>query len=249
MTFSEFLERYIYVRKCVACMERLGYEQRGEAFCDACRISFEKAKTESCHDCMAAISDCRCVPKRLADIGVSEHRKLFIYRKSEEYRPENKLVYFLKNHKSCRVAHFAAEQLSHRLFELLTTEKISCEDAVIAYIPRSRRALARYGVDQAESVARELGKLSHIECLPLVKRVCDGKASQKKLTLRQRLKNTKGMFGVDQKHAKLVKGRTVILYDDVVTTAISAWGAVSALRGAGFEKIYLFSLAYTSSKK
>ncbi len=249
MTFSEFFERYVFVRKCVACGERLGYEHRNDAFCDACRVSFERAKTENCPYCMAAIADCRCVTKRLAETGVDEHRKLFLYRKGEDRRPENKLVYFLKRHKSRRVAYFAAEQLSYRLGELLANEKLSRDEAVITYIPRSRSSYARYGVDQAELVAKALGEISRIECFPLIKRIHDGKSSQKKLNARQRLKNTKGMFGVNTKCASLAKARAVILYDDVVTTGISAFRAASALKSGGFEKIYLLSLAYTPTQK
>ncbi len=249
MTFSELLERYVYLRKCVSCGERLGYEYRNDAFCDACRISFERAKNESCPDCMAAMADCRCVIKRLSDVGVAKHRKLFFYRKSEPWRPENKLVYFLKNHKSIRVARFAADQLSYRLDELLAEEKLSADEIVITYVPRSKRSYARYGVDQAEIVARALGEIYQTKCLPLVKRIHDGKNSQKKLTLKQRLKNTKGMFELNKKYAGEVSGRTVILYDDVVTTGISAFRAVSALKSGGFDKIYLFSLAYTPKSK
>ncbi len=245
MTFSEFFQRYVYLRKCVSCGERLGYEYRNDAYCDACRVAFEKAKSESCPECMRAMADCRCVAKRLSEAGVKEHRKLFYYRKSEPWLPENKLVYFLKNHKNARVATFAAEQLSYRIDELLADEGLLRDEVVITYIPRSRRSYAVYGVDQAELVAKALGRVAHIECLPLIKRVHDGKSSQKKLTVKQRLKNTKGMFAFNKKCASLVNNRAVILYDDVVTTGISAYRAVSALKSVGVEKIYLFSLAYT----
>lgn len=245
MTFSEFLERYVYLRKCVACRERLGYEHRSEAFCDACRISFERAKSETCPKCMAATADCRCVPKRLSDIGVKEHRKLFFYRRNEPQRPENKLVYFLKNYKNRRVENFAAYQLLYRLDELLSCEGLAGERVVITYIPRSRRALARYGVDQAQTVASALGTLSHIECIPLILRLHDGNGDQKKLGVGQRLKNTKGMFKLNEKYADIPRECAVILYDDVVTTGVSAARAVSALKSGGFDRIYLLSLAYT----
>ena len=184
MTFSEFLERYIFVRKCILCRERLSYEYRNEAFCDACRISFERAKTESCSECNRAMVDCKCLPQRLENVGIIEHRKLFPYRKSEPLRPENRLVLFLKDNKSKRVANFAADQLRHRLDELLVANNLGKDDVVITFIPRSRRSYAKSGVDQAELVAKALSEVSGIRCLSLIKRLHDGKA-QKKLSVKR----------------------------------------------------------------
>ena len=242
MTLCEFLERYVFVRKCILCGERLGYEYRNEAFCDACRISFERAKTECCPECNMSMSDCRCLPKRLSNVGVIEHRKLFAYRKNEPTRPENRLVLYLKDNKVGRVASFAAGQLSHRLDELLASEKLDRRDVVITFIPRSRRSYVRYGIDQARFVAEALGDVSRIPCVPLVKRLHDGKP-QKKLSLNERLKNTAGMFEVNERCAREVSARAVILYDDVVTTGISVSRAAQELRRYGFERIYVLSLA------
>ena len=248
MTFSEFFERYVFVRKCVACSERLGYEYRSEAFCDACRVSFERAKIDSCPECMRAMADCKCLPKRLSNVGVIAHRKLFAYRKNEPLRPENKLVYHLKNYRSKRAADFAACQLSYRLEEILSSENLSKGDAVITFVPRSKRSYARYGVDQARAVAESLGKISGVECLPLLKRLHDG-PQQKSLTVKERLKNTAGMFKVDKVMAGEVSSRAVILYDDVVTTGASVCRASQELRRYGFEKIYVLSLASTVNEK
>ena len=76
----------------------------------------------------------------------------------------------------------------------------------------------------------------------------DGK-TQKKLSVNERLANTAGMFEVDTERAGRVTARSVILYDDVVTTGASVCRAAQELRRYGFEKIYLLSLATTAAEK
>ena len=131
MKVSEFFERYFCVRTCVGCGERMGYEYREEAFCDACRIDFERAKTVSCPECFASMSECRCIPKPLLSAGVIEYRKLVAYLPSGESNPENKLLYFLKRNKNKRVALFVAKQLVYKLEEMLAANGILREDVVL----------------------------------------------------------------------------------------------------------------------
>ena len=94
MTFSEFFERYVFVRKCVGCGERMGYEHREDAFCNACRISWERAKAMSCPDCLMSMADCRCMPKSLSRASVVDARRLVAYMSEHAANPENKLLYF-----------------------------------------------------------------------------------------------------------------------------------------------------------
>ena len=169
MRFAEFLERYVYVRTCVGCGERMGYEYRNEAFCDACRIAFERAKAASCPECFAAMSECRCMPRLLSSAGVLEYRKIIAYLPERASYPENKLLYFLKHNKNKRVALFAADQLLYKVDEMLAANDISREDVIITYVPRSHRSYAKFGVDQAKLVCKMISEVSGIECLPLIK--------------------------------------------------------------------------------
>ena len=249
MDLREFFERYVFVRRCIGCGERMGYEYRHEAFCDACRIEWERAKNVSCPECFAAMAECRCVPKSLSGAGVIEYRKLVAYLGDSASHPENKLLYFLKRNKNERVASFVANQLRYKLDDMLSENGLCYEDVRLVYIPRSRRSCAKYGVDQSRLICEALSAVSGVECLPVIKRQKDGKLEQKKLARGNRIKNAKRLFLIDEGYASECQGKSVILFDDIVTSGASMAAAAALLRGVGIEKIYALSVAYSVKEK
>lgn len=249
MRFAEFLERYVYVRTCVGCGERMGYEYRDEAFCDACRIAFERAKVASCPECFAAMAECRCMPKSLSSAGVLEYRKLVAYVSDRASCPENKLLYFIKHRKNKRVALFVANQLLYKVDEMLSANALCREDVVIAYLPRSRRSYAKYGVDQAKLVCELISEVSGIACLPLIKRRKCGRREQKSLGIKKRMKNAAKSFEIDEEYISECRSRPVILFDDIVTSGASMATAAKLLGREGIENIYALSVAYSVKEK
>ncbi len=245
MTFSEFAERYIFVRKCAGCGELLGYDERRDAFCPVCRIRWERAKAESCNVCHQSMVECGCMPKKLSKTGLITLMKLIPYRTAEVQRPENRVIYFLKHNKNKRVNRFIADQLSYRLKELLSDMGKRPDDMVLTYIPRSKRAIAKYGFDQAELICCELGEIMGIKVIPMLNRLKKG-SEQKKLTASARSKNTEGLFGVNYDAVDGLDGeRSVIIFDDIVTSGASMAEATRLLRKAGFKNIYGLCVAYT----
>ncbi len=249
MRISEFLERYAYVRTCIGCGERMGYEYREEAFCNACRIAFERAKAASCPECFCAMADCRCIPKSLSSAGVLEYRKLVAYVGDRASSPENKLLYFLKHNKNKRVALFAANQLLYRVDEMLSANGSCREDTVLAYIPRSRRSYSKYGVDQAKLVCEAISEVSGIECLPLIKRRKNGKSEQKSLGRSKRIKNAARLFEIDERYISGCRAKSVILFDDIVTSGASVAASAKLLGREGIKNIYALSIAYSVKEK
>ena len=227
----------------------MGYEYRAEAFCDACRISWERAKTFSCPECFAAMSECGCMPKPVSDEGVIAFRKLTAYIGDNASHPENKLLYFLKHNNNKRAAGFAAHQLIYKMDEMLSEHGESRENVIITYIPRSRRAYAKDGVDQARLVCEMISEASGIECLPLIKRKKDGKRDQKSLARSKRIANARGLFEIDDRLVSECRGRSVIVFDDIVTSGASMAATARLLCRAGVEKIYALAIAYSVKEK
>ena len=249
MRLVEFFERYVYVRTCVGCAERMGYDYRNEAFCDACRIAFERAKAMSCHECFGAMAECRCMPKALSSAGVIEYRKLVAYIGERSSCPENKLLYFLKRKKNKRVALFAANQLVYKVDDMLSANGLCREDVLLTYVPRSRRSSAKYGVDQAQLIAKMLSEISGIECLALIKRKKSGRSEQKALDRRRRMKNAEGLFEVDEEYISKCSSRAVIIFDDIVTSGASMAACAKLLGKEGIKSIYALSIAYSIKEK
>ena len=249
MKVSEFFERYFCVRTCVGCGERMGYEYREEAFCDACRIDFERAKTVSCPECFASMSECRCIPKPLLSAGVIEYRKLVAYLPSGESNPENKLLYFLKRNKNKRVALFVAKQLVYKLEEMLAANGILREDVVLTYVPRSYRSYIEYGVDQSEMVVKMLSRMTGIEYLCLIQRKVGGRREQKSLGRGDRIKNAEKAFLPNAEFVSEYRDKSVVIFDDIVTSGASVAAGAKLLRAEGIKRIYAISVAYSVKEK
>ena len=248
MKLSEFAERYIFVRKCAGCGELLGYDERADAFCPACRISWERAKADICPNCGRSMIECDCMPKKLSAAGVPFLKKLVAYRSSDAQKAENKVIYFLKRNKNKRVARFMALQLSEKLREMLEELEMDKESAVLTYLPRSRKALAEHGFDQSELVCRELSQTTGVELLPMFIRKRGRVGEQKKLDAKQRGTNASSMFELDSEAVGQLGDRSVIVFDDVVTSGSSMTDAVKLLRRQKIKDIYGLCIAYTVSE-
>ncbi len=242
MRMGEFLERFVFVRKCVGCSELIGYELRDDAFCPVCRSKYEGAKSEPCKICSAAMVECSCMPKRLSKSGLPTLRKLFSYKSAQTSLPQSRMLYFIKHNRNTRVTRFVARQLELRLDSLLRENGLDPKDAIITYIPRTRAAVARYGHDQSELICLELSRESGVEFVPLFCR--SGGREQKRLLATQRSANAKGI-DIDADASSLVAQRTVILFDDIVTSGASMARAVRLLRAKGVKGILGLCIALT----
>lgn len=241
MNFREFLERYVFVRKCAGCSKLLGYDSKNDAFCPACRIGFERAKTEECPRCHRAAIECVCMPKKLSKSGVLTLKKLTIYRADRAARPENRLLYFIKNNKNKRVARFIAEQLSSKVYELVRESGEDMRKLVIVVVPRSARAVAKYGFDQSELIADELSDILSIPCENLLARKKRGK-EQKKLDSGMREENASKDI-VLRDDASVSSEHAYIIFDDIVTSGASMARAAELILGSGARRVYALSVS------
>ena len=113
--------------------------------------------------------------------------------------------------------------------ELKNTENI-----LLIPIPLSRKRLNQRGFNQAELIAKSFN-LNHDYKISLdLKKVKDTKA-QSSLSETARAKNIKECF-VWQGDS--LKGKTIILIDDVITTGATLNEAAAILKMAGAEKVY-----------
>ena len=141
-----------------------------------------------------------------------------------------------------------AFQLLEKIREIFDEFGLNNESAVLVYLPRSQRARAEYGFDQSELVCRELSRIMGIQLLPVFIRKRGRFAEQKKLDAKQRGANASAMFRLDSEVLKLLGERSVILFDDVVTSGASMAEAVKLLRRKKVKDIYGLCIAYTESE-
>lgn len=117
---------------------------------------------------------------------------------------------------------------------------------IITFVPMSIKAEEKRGYNQSELLADALAKLLSLEAYCTLEKVKDT-ARQAELDFEERSKNLKGAFKVTDK--KFVKGKHVLVVDDVLTTGATSHEVASALKTAGAKSVYLLTVASVSREK
>jgi ComF family protein len=121
-------------------------------------------------------------------------------------------------------------------------QELACADAVLP-MPLAPARLAERGFNQAWLLARQLaGPKSDAHLLLRLRET----GSQAALDRAARQRNVEGAFGVEPLRANELKGRRVVLVDDVMTSGASLHAAARALRQAGAARVSAVVLARTS---
>ena len=250
MTLREQLARIFIVHKCSSCGHILDAEHFDDALCEDCYSAYKSAKIVGCPNCFMAAFECTCQPRMMSGEGSLCLRKLFFYRAGREDLPQNRLVYFFKHKRSHRVTSFLASELWSSLEDELCEAGVTdvASSVLSVSIPRGRRAQIRDGFDQSELFCYELERISGIRYLPVLRRRLGGK-EQKKLTAAQRKRNIKDLIYADDRLAAAVRGKYVVLFDDVVTTGASMSICLAKLRKMGARGVFCCCVAYDLKNK
>jgi ComF family protein len=143
----------------------------------------------------------------------------------------------------------AANVLGRMLAEAIAVLEPAFPEAgvVVVPVPLHKTKLRQRSFNQAELIARAALKVSASQDrLRLGAGVLQRKretASQIGLTMHQRRENLRGAFGVAQ--PELVKGREVLVVDDVYTTGATVSECARVLRRAGATKVWVATVART----
>ncbi len=112
-------------------------------------------------------------------------------------------------------------------------------------VPLSRERLAERGYNQAAVLARHLARRLGITLEQrLLRRLVDT-PHQADLPRERRLANLRGAFGVEPRRALHLRGRSVALVDDVMTTGTTLAEAARTLKAAGAAGVQAWVFART----
>ncbi len=143
----------------------------------------------------------------------------------------------------------AANVLGRMLAEAVSVlaPEFAADPLPVIPVPLHRTKLRQRGFNQAELIARGAIKLSasgsrlHL-CAGVLERKRDT-ASQIGLTSHQRRANLRGAFAVAQ--PELLRGREVLVVDDVYTTGATVSECARVLRRAGATRVWVATVART----
>jgi len=112
---------------------------------------------------------------------------------------------------------------------------------LIMHIPLHEEKLKERGYDQAYILAVDIGK--HLK-IPVIARNLERirqTQTQTHLHKKERAKNVKGAFQIS--HAESIKGRRILLVDDVYTTGATIRECAKSLNKAGAGEIFVVTAA------
>lgn len=150
------------------------------------------------------------------------------------------MVWNLKyeNHK------FLAKTIASFLVEKIISENISFD--ILTCVPTSKVNRKKRGFNQAELIASEVAKFLRCDAdFNLLLRIKEN-ASQVNLSALERAKNIENSFIVQNK--SVVKGKTVLVIDDVLTTGATMNECAKMLKKAGAKKVFGLTFANTTRK-
>ena len=231
MKIKELINRAIYyvsVPKCVCCKDKLDYGERG--LCKRCIKGYEEHKRRNCPKCSKILSECFCTYDSLESHGIKNLIKIFRYSKTEQSLPSNYLIYSMKQDNRKDVIDFLADEMSDSINKCINED---LSRYVITNVPRRKRAIVEFGYDHAERLAKAVSDKLNIEDVELLR--SKSKKPQKSVYGHARVENAK--FEYKCKNDYSLKGKSVILIDDIVTTGASMTNCATLIRGLKPRKI------------
>jgi ComF family protein len=117
---------------------------------------------------------------------------------------------------------------------------------VITYVGQNAVQRYRHGFNQSRNLAVNLGGLLKLPVKPLLTKTLS-LSKQSRSNAAERRKNAAGAYAARRNAA--VKGKCVILVDDVITTGSTVGACAETLKAAGAEAVIVAGLAITRKQE
>lgn len=159
-----------------------------------------------------------------------------------------RLIWSLKYKGNLKTAKLFAEVLSEYLLEELSDLKIFSDfnNPMLISIPLSKKRMRERGFNQVERIAKlvvNYDKNTNYKLeTNILKRIKHTPSQTKLVNKEERIKSIRGAFEVASEEQ--VRGRNIILLDDVITTGSTLNEAKNTLLGAGARKVICVALAH-----
>ena len=203
--------------------------------CILCRKLLTREETDLCRDCR----------EHQPEYGAHKIKLSFLAQWTGLwYYKENVRLSILRYKFSGRRSYAAA--YGRLLAMKLMKEGWDTPD-VLTWVPISRQRKRKRGYDQVELFGKELAEELGLELVPALKKVRNTKPQSTMGSISHRKANILGAFVVTD--PELVRGKCVLLLDDIVTTGATASECARVLLTAGAKEVKLATLAVASHEK
>ncbi len=158
-----------------------------------------------------------------------------------------RVIYGLKHRGDSRMFDALANQLAGAVAERLDTLGVNPGEVVVAYPPRRQQAIRKDGYDQARELAVRLSARLGTVCLSTIKRRRRAEGEQKMLDAKGRERNAEVSYCLRKTAVSALKGKFVVLIDDLCTTGATLRHCADLLLSAGAEDVLWATVARTAA--
>jgi ComF family protein len=220
---------------CICCGNIID-DSRPYSLCDACVRSLKWANGRTCSCCGKVLQD-DYLPERCTSCGDGVHLFSKGFACVEYGAAERDILHRFKYKDKAYLGRKLAEIMRDRIQpENLTPD-------LILPVPMYRRKEKVRGYNQAAVLARELARLmGKTYCGNMLLR-CSDTAAMNRLGAEERIRNVSEAFTIASAKRDLLKGKKVLLVDDIFTTGSTADSCTEALLQAGSSEVFVFVFA------
>lgn len=226
---KNFLLYILFPRTCFGCGTDMP-RRDGNLLCDNCRKDLRPIKGLICKRCGLPLKyggaycyDCRG--------NKAEKFKCSFIRSALHFTPAARsLIHAFKYEKYIHISKFFISVLHKTYLENPEYFEADC----LVPVPIHKSRMKSRGFNQSFLLAEGLGKLIDVPCAELIIRTVKTK-SQTALRRYERLENIKSAFKCPD--VKAVKGKAIILIDDVCTTSATLEECSRVLKEAGAREV------------
>lgn len=196
----------------------LGCGREGSFFCSSCRRKLPYLRGPVCRSCGRPVANtATCAECYKSPPEVDSMRAPFIF---------DGIIRSAVHQFKYRDVRALAKPLADFLFNYIKENGIRTD--VLVPVPLHKNRLKERGYNQAELLAQQLGKLTRwpVEKGALV-RLRDAPPQASTATAKERRRNVEGAFSCQN---SLLKGKAVLLIDDVCTTGATINGCAAVLK-------------------
>lgn len=194
--------------------------------CVLCRRLLEKEETDLCRSCR---NETPQWSEEKSLRFVDDYTAVWYY---EGHVRESLLRFKFSNARSYADAY-------GRLIAMRVRQELPEDISLVTWVPIGPRRKYKRGYDQCQLLAQAVGKELELPVHAVLRKAKDNPAQSTLPDAAQRRTNVLGVYSILQP----VKGKQVLLLDDIITTGATVSEAARMLRQAGAKRVYVAAVA------
>ena len=208
--FLNFIISLIFPRTCSLCGKTLPFSSE-KSICNNCLEKIPKLEGLICHKCSlplpdggATCSDCK------------SNKDIYFEILKSPYTYSTQMKKLIKKLKYSRKT-FLSKDLSSLLADFIIKENIDKNIDVVVPVPMHWLKKWKRGYNQAELLAKDVSQIIN---KPMYNALVRTKYTKPQFNLKkgQRKENLENMFAINKKYMDMIRGKKILLIDDIATT-------------------------------